>query len=233
MGNLFLQIIERPLLNLTMLLYGTIGFADLGLAIVLMTIVVRLVLLPLSLRTARTQREMGKLAPELERIKEKHKGDTAAQSEAVMKLYKEHNVNPLAGCLPLLIQIPLLLGLYRVFILLIKPEALTLLYSFIPHPGSISNLAFGFLDISTPSRILALVAGLLQFALGRMMSSSQQGAPAAAAAMNKQMMYLLPVIIVVIGWSLPAGLSLYWAVTTLFSVGEQLYIRRASGILPA
>ena len=78
-----------------------------------------------------------------------------------------------------------------------------------------------------PSRILAVVAGLLQFILGRMMSASQQGAPAAAAAMNRQMMYLLPVIIIVIGWSLPAGLSLYWAVTTLFSIGEQLYIRRA------
>ena len=233
MGNLFLQLIERPLLNLTILLYGTVGFADLGVAIILMTVIVRLVLMPLSIRTARTQRAMSRLAPELERLKEKHKGDTAAQSEAVMNLYRENKVSPLAGCLPLLIQLPLLLGLYRVFILVIKPQALTLLYSFVPHPGSINHLLLGILDISMPSRILAVVAGLLQFVLGRMMSASQQGAPAAAAAMNRQMMYLLPAIIIVIGWSLPAGLSLYWAVTTLFSIGEQLYIRRASGILPA
>ena len=233
MGNLFLQIIERPLLNLTILLYGTVGFADLGIAIILMTIVVRLVLMPLSVRTARAQRAMGLLAPELERVKSAHKGDTAAQSEAVMKLYKQNGVNPLAGCLPLLIQIPLLLGLYRVFILVIKPQALTLLYSFIPHPGSINHLLLGFLDIAMPSRTLAVVAGLFQFALGRITSSSPQGVPNAAAAMNKQMMYLLPAIIIVIGWSLPAGLSLYWAITTLFSIGEQLYIRRASGILPA
>ena len=233
MGNLFLQLIERPLLNLTILLYGTIGFADLGVAIILMTIIVRLILMPLSIRTARTQRAMSRLAPELERLKEKHKGDTTAQSEAVMNLYREHKVSPLAGCLPLLIQLPLLLGLYRVFMLVIKPQALSLLYSFVPHPSSINHLLLGLLDISMPSRILAVVAGLLQFILGRMMSASQQGAPAAAAAMNRQMMYLLPVIIIVIGWSLPAGLSLYWAVTTLFSIGEQLYIRRASGILPA
>ncbi len=233
MGNLFVQVIERPLLNLTVFLYGTIGFADLGLAIILMTIVVRLALLPLSLKTARAQRSMNRLAPELERIKQLHKGDTSAQSEAVMKLYREHHVNPLAGCLPLFIQLPLLLGLYRVFILVIKPEALNLLYSFIPHPGSINHLLLGLLDVALPSRVLAIVAGVAQFFLGWMMSGPQQAAPAAAAAMNKQMMYILPAIIVVIGWSLPAGLSLYWVVTTLFSIGEQLYIRRASGILPA
>lgn len=233
MGNIFVQLIERPLLNLTILLYGTIGLADLGLSIILMTIVVRLALLPLSLKTARAQRAMNKLAPELERIKAQHKNDNAAQSEAVMKLYKDNGVNPLAGCLPLFIQLPLLIGLYRVFILVIKPQALTLLYSFVPHPATINHLILGLLDISTPSRVLALVAGALQFALGRLMSATQQGAPAAAAAMNKQMMYLLPVIIIVIGWSLPAGLSLYWGITTLFSIGEQLYIRRSSGILPA
>lgn len=233
MGNLFVQIIERPLLNLTVFLYGTVGFADLGVAIVLMTIVVRLALLPLSLKTARAQRTMNKLAPELERIKERHKGNTSAQSEEVMKLYKEHKINPLSGCLPLFIQLPLLLGLYRVFILVIKPEALAMLYSFVPHPGSINHLLLGLLDVAMPSRILAVIAGLSQFFLGWMMSGTQQGAPAAAAAMNKQMMYILPIIIIVIGWSLPAGLSLYWVVTTLFSIGEQLYIRRASGILPA
>ena len=233
MVNLFIQVIERPLLNLMVFLYGTVGFADLGISIILMTILVRLALMPLSLRTARAQRAMAKLGPELERIKERHKGDNAAQSEAVMQLYKQHNINPLSGCLPLFIQIPLLLGLYRVFIRIISPQALALLYSFVPHPGSINHLMLGLLDIAMPSRILAVIAGVLQFGLGRITMVATQGGPAAAAAMNRQMMYLLPAIIIVIGWSLPAGLSLYWGVTTLFSIGEQLYIRRTSGILPA
>jgi YidC/Oxa1 family membrane protein insertase len=223
---MFTEVIIRPLLNLTVSIYGTVGFADFGLTVILVTLVVRLAVLPFSLKTARSQREMAKLAPQLEQIKVQHKGNMQAQSEATMRLYKEHGVNPLAGCLPLLIQLPILFGMYRVFLDIFKPETLNLLYGFVPNPGTINQVAFGVLDISTASPILAVLAGAIQFIQARM-TQQMAGSKSPTASMNKQMMYILPAMIVVIGWSLPAGLPLYWIVTTLVSIGEQLHVRRS------
>lgn len=222
---MFTTFITQPLLNVALLLYGTVGMGDLGFTIILMTVLVRVVILPLSLKAARSQRAMAQLAPEMERIKEQHKGDMNAQSAAVMGLYKERGVSPLSGCLPLLIQFPLLIGLYRVFLDIFKPESLQLLYAWVPHPEAINTIAFGFLNVSEPGRVLAAVAGALQFLQARMSLTSQPQTQQ-TAAMAKQMMYVLPLIVVVIGWRLPAGLTLYWIATTLFSIGEQLYLKR-------
>ncbi len=230
MSSLFSLFIYKPILNLTVVLYATIGFHDLGIAIIAMTILVRAALLPLSIRTARSQKAMAELAPHIEKLKETHKGNTTAQSEAVMALYREKGVSPLAGCLPLLIQLPILIGVYQVFLKIFRPETLNLLYSFIPHPGEISHIMLGLLDISAPSPVLAVIAGAAQFFQARA-AMAQQAASPQAAAIGKQMMYMLPVMIVVISWSLPAGLALYWITTSLWSIGEQLYLRRSSGIL--
>ncbi len=224
MGNIFSQLIYRPILSLTMLLYGVLPFDDLGVAIILMTIAIRLLFLPLSLKTARSQKVMADLAPELERVKQQHP-DKAAQSEAVMKLYKDRGVNPLAGCLPLLLQLPILIGMYRVFLDIFKPESLTKLYAFVPNPGVVNHLFLGLMDISKASPAFAILAGVLQFFQAKVAAGNQpQTGP--SAALNKQMAYLFPVMIIVISWNLPAGLALYWIVTTIFSIGEQLYLRR-------
>jgi YidC/Oxa1 family membrane protein insertase len=230
MGNVFTAIIYQPILNLTVFLYGTIGFGDLGVAIIAMTVVVRAVLFPLSMKTARSQRAMAQLAPEIEKLKQEHKGNTTAQSEAVMKLYKEKGVSPLAGCLPLLLQLPILIGVYRVFLNIFKPDTLQLLYEFIPHPGTINHVMVGLLDISKSNPALAILAGVTQFFQAKASMANQPATPQ-TAALNQQMMYLLPVMIVVISWNLPAGLALYWIATSLWSIGEQLYLRRSSGIL--
>ena len=145
-----------------------------------------------------------------------------------MKLYREKGINPLGGCLPLLIQLPVIFGMYRVFLNIFKTENLTLLYSFVPHPATINHLFLGVMDISMPSHIFALAAGLLQFFQVKLstpaLATGHAGQP--MAGMNKQMMYLFPVMIIVISWNFPAGLALYWITTTLFSIGEQLYLRR-------
>lgn len=225
MTSIFTTIIYQPILNLTIFLYGTIGFGDLGIAIIVMTMLVRAALLPLSLKMARSQKAMAELAPHVEKIKVQHQGNTTAQSEAVMKLYKESGVNPLMGCLPLLLQLPILIGVYRVFLNIFKPETLALLYGFIPHPGTINHFFFGLLDISKGNPVLAVLAGAAQFLQAKSIATNQPQA-GQAAAMNRQMTYLLPAMIIVIGWSLPAGLAIYWIVTSLWSVGEQLYLRR-------
>lgn len=225
MGNLFSEIISRPILNLTVFFYQTIGFRDLGLAIIGITIFIRLLLLPLSLRAARSQKALAELAPQIDVIKEKHKGNTTAQSEAVMALYREKKVNPLAGCLPLLLQFPILFGMYQVFLNIFKPETLNQLYSFIPHPNSVNTIFLGLIDVSAANHLLAILAGVFQFFQAKLAIATQPQTPQ-TAALNTQMVYFLPIMIIVIGWSLPAGLALYWCTTTLFSIGEQLYLRR-------
>jgi YidC/Oxa1 family membrane protein insertase len=225
MSSLFSEIIYRPILNLTVFIYNTVGLGDLGLSIIIITVAIRLLFSPLSLKAARSQKQLAELSPEVEKIKAKHPGDTNAQSQAIMALYKERNISPLAGCLPLLVQFPILIGLYRVFLNIYKPESLTNLYSFISHPVSISATLLGVINIGQPNHIFAVLAGVAQFFQAKL-STVTQGQTGQAAALNKQMLYMFPVIIIVISWNLPAGLALYWIITTVFSVGEQLYLKR-------
>jgi YidC/Oxa1 family membrane protein insertase len=226
MISLFTLLIYKPILNVTVALYAMFGLNDLGVAIICMTVLIRTLLFPLSIKTARSQKAMAELAPQIEKIKEIHKGNTTAQSEAVMALYKEKGVNPLAGCLPLLIQLPILIGVYQVFLKIFEPATLDLLYSFIPHPESIAHITLGVFDISASNPALAILAGVAQFFQAKISMASQAASPQ-AAAIGKQMMYMLPVMIIVISWNLPAGLALYWIVTSLWSIGEQLYLQRA------
>lgn len=222
---MFTELIYRPLLNLTVFLYQTVGVHDLGIAIVIITVLVRLILLPMSLKTARSQKAMAELAPEIEQLKKTHKENTPAQSEAIMKLYRDRGVNPLGGCLPLVIQLPILIGMYRVFLHIFDPASLNLLYAFVSNPGAINTHTLGILDISIRNPYLAVITGIAQFVQAKM-SLSGRTSKSPADAMSAQMMYILPVMIVVISWNLPAGLALYWLTTTTFSIGEQLYLRR-------
>ena len=209
-------------------LQGLIPGGDLGLTIIILTVAIRALFAPLSLKTIKSQQSLKELAPKIEEIKTKFKNDTAAQSAAIMKLYKENNVNPLAGCLPLLIQLPILIALYQVFIKGITQESLTLLYGFVSAPEVIQHNFLGFFDITTRSRLLTLVAGGLQFMQSKQSMGLQSGAGSnkEMAALSKQMLYFFPIMIIIIGWNLPAGLILYWITTTVFSVGEQYYLRK-------
>ena len=201
-------------------------------SIVIMTIIIKGASLPLSLKTLRSQRDMAALAPELERIKAQLKDDKAAQGQAMMELYKKNKINPLAGCLPLLVQIPVLLGLYRVFLNVFKPESLESLYSFVPNPGDLETVTLGILDLGQRSIFLAITAGAMQFIHAKYAQPKEQVGQ--AAMISKQMLYFFPLMIIVISWNLPAGLALYWVVSTLMSIGEQWYSKRTHhGIVSA
>ncbi|HEY4474316.1 MAG TPA: YidC/Oxa1 family membrane protein insertase, partial [Candidatus Paceibacterota bacterium] len=149
------------------------------------------------------------------------------QSAEIMKLYKDHNINPLAGCLPILIQLPILIALYQAFIAGLKPENLGLLYGFISNPGVVNKISLGFLDITSKMPFLAVFAGGAQFLQAWVTKAQNQGSNLnkEMAALNSQMLYFFPIMIIVIGWNLPAGLVLYWITTTFFSILEQLYIK--------
>ncbi len=225
---MYQEFIYRPLFNLTVAIYNTLPVADLGLAIITMTVIIRLALSPLSRRALVLQRKMSLLTPRMNEIREKFKSDQRAQSEALTQLYKQEGINPLWGCVPLLIQIPIIFALYRVFSAVSKGGDLNLLYSFISNPIHISATFLHIVDLSQPSHVLAILAGALQFMQARQTIQKPQGPSTGgiAEAMNTQMLYFFPAMIIIISWRFPAGLSLYWVTTTAFSIVEQLYIRK-------
>ncbi len=238
MANLFQIIFYQPILNLLVFLYNTVSFQDLGVAIVLLTIIIKVVLLPFSKQSIKAQKSMQDIQPKIDEVKKKYKDNKEEMGKALMNLYKENKVNPFSSCLPMLIQLPFLWAVFRVF----RDDPgkhLDLVYSFLARfkPETIETISFGFLDLSKPNIVLALLAGLAQFWQAKHMMNrrkankniqavSEVGGKEEnmATIMNKQMLYFMPIITVVIGVSLPGGLTLYWFLTTLLTALQQIYV---------
>src|SRR3989338_9031682 len=162
MSNIFHEALYRPLFNLLIGIYNSIPGQDLAIAIILLTLIVKIVLSPLSVKMFKSQKAMSAIQPKIKELKEKHKGDKQAFAQAQMGLFKEHNVNPLGGCLPILIQLPIIWVLYRVFINGLKPGSLGELYSFVYNPGVINTIGIGFLELAKASPVLAILTGAVQ-----------------------------------------------------------------------
>lgn len=228
MAQFFTVIFYQPILSLLIFLYNTVSFQDLGVAIILLTAVIKLIFWPLGKSSIKSQKALQDLQPKLEELKKKHVGDKVGLSRATMDLYKENKVNPFSSCLPLLVQLPFLIAVYRVFRDGVSNK-LDLVYSFIGRPENVNIISFGFLNLAKPNVYLAILAGLAQFWQAKMMmtkkpvvktpGSKDEGM---AAIMNKQMLYFMPAITVFIGLSLPGGLTLYWFVYTLFTALQQV-----------
>lgn len=225
--NLFHTVFYQPIFNLLVYIYNIIPGHDLGVAIILLTLLVRLVLYPLSKKSIQYQKELQEINPEIEKLKEKYKDDKEKMGPELMKLYKEKKVNPFSSCLPMLIQLPFLFAIYRVFWNGLKDESsMNALYSFVQNPGTLDTMAFGFFDLSAPSILLAIMAGAAQFWQSKMLMGKKKGAAPASGmgAMGNQMIYMMPIITIVIGSRFPAGLTFYWLLTTLFSVAQQYIV---------
>jgi len=223
---LYNSIIYYPLLNLLVFFYNIIPGHDIGVVIILLTLLIRVALAPSFHKSLKSQSAMNALQPKLTELREKHKDNKEAQAKAMMDLYKEHKINPLSSCLPLLVQLPILIALYQVFSKALSNH-LSGLYSFVANPGTIDPKFLGLMDLSKPSIVLGVIAGLAQFWQSKlMMPKSSAGQDTTAKIMSMQTTYVLPIISVVIAIKLPAGLPLYWIVTTLFAVAQQYYIMR-------
>ena len=229
MADFFRLIFIQPMFNLLVGLTNVLPGSDLGLAIIVLTIGVRCIFLPLTLRAHKSQKALSELQPLIKAVQDKHKGDQQKIGKEMMDLYKKHGVNPLSGCLPLLIQLPVVIALYRALLWSFQSDKLNTLYSFVHNPGVVPHIAFGFLDLSQKSPSLAVLAGGLQFIHSRiaMRSQSVTDPKSPTAQMSRQMMFMLPVMILFISWSLPAGLALYIVVSTLFSLFEHWLSRRS------
>lgn len=222
-------ILYQPLFNALMLLVFIIPGHSVGWAIIVLTIIIRIILLPSSLNALRQQKRMQELQPEIQAIQNKYKDDKTKLAEELTKFYRTNKINPLGSCLPLLIQLPILIILYYVFINGLDTSRFDLLYSWMPRPDTVQTLFFG-LDLGKPDRwILPILAGALQFVQAwQIMPKTKPAGDGKqnqmAQMMSKQMMYLMPVFTVFIAGKLPAALPLYWIVTTLFAIGQQWWV---------
>lgn len=227
------KILYAPLLNILVLLYVYIPGQDLGLAIIAITLLVRAVLHPSYRTTLKAQRDMQRIQPYIEKIKIELKDDPKRQSEEMMKLYKEHKVNPLGSCLPLIIQLPIVLALYRVFIAGLDTKSLAYLYSWFPnvpeqlHTNFLSFLGNSHLVVDLTSRniYLAIIAGVAQLlqtiiTMRRTTTTSTNK----TSSFANQFMYVFPIMTFGLALTLPSALSLYWATTTLVMTLEQLWV---------
>ena len=230
LSSLFHSILYKPIFNLFVGLYNLIPGHDIGLVIIVITIIIRVIVYPLTAKSIKAQKSVQDLQPKIEAIKKEYASDQKKQAEMLMQVYKENKVNPFASCLPLLIQLPILIALYMVMRdVLMADKFAAELYSFVANPLKINAISFGFIDMSKSNYVLAILAGAAQFwqAKGMLMQKPPKDAgPGAkdegmAATMNKQMLYVMPVMTVVIGFSLPAGLALYWFFSTLLTVAQQ------------
>lgn len=233
MIEIYNLILFNPLLNLMIYLYDLVG--DFGVAIIIVTVIVRLLLVPLSVKSIKSQKAMQHLQPKMNEIKNKHKDNKEEQTKALMDFYKENKINPLSSCLPMLIQLPIIFALYRVFREGLSEESFNHLYSFVALPEVINPNFLGIINMSEANVVLAVLAGALQFVQAKMLmpkvKKNQQGKGMMgdiSGMMSKQMTYFMPVMTVFIAISLPSGLALYWVATTLFTIGQQYLIMRSS-----
>jgi YidC/Oxa1 family membrane protein insertase len=247
MGNIFHTVLYEPLLNALLFLVKIIPGHDLGIAIILFTIIIRLILYIPSLSSIKQQRQMQEIQPKLNALKAKYKDNREELGRQTMQFYKENKVNPFSSCLPLLIQLPILYALFQVFFNGVKvdPNTHILVQSEISNlygslqnyfsANSLNTMFLGFVDLTkTGNWILALLAGGAQYLQSKMLMSKNppKNMPGAkdesmAAATSRTMTYFLPLMIVFFSYRFPTGLALYWFVTTLFAIAQQyIYLKK-------
>jgi len=244
----FLSIIfYEPIFNALMLIYH--GVHDYGLAIIILTIIVRFALVPLTFQQLRSSKVMQELQPKLKELQRRYANDKERLMREQMALYREHKYNPVSGCLPLLIQLPFLYGLFYALRNVFQPGMTVAklneqIYPFLPKLSALPSTYlnwFAFLPgsphlnlaVSDPTHILPIIAALATFVQMRMAQPRQnRSSKDTQTAVMSQMSYIMPLVTGFFAWTFPAGLALYWTVSTLFTMTQQYFIT-GWGSLPA
>jgi len=229
MKQFFFTILYQPFYNLLIFIAWLIPGHSVGWAIIALTVIIRLALLPSSVKTAYFQVKNMELQPKVNKIKAEIK-DSVEQNKAIMELYKQEGHSPFGSCLPTLIQLPILIVLFSVFKSGLNLTGYKDLYGFTMRPETVNTMFAGF-DITQPDPwVLPIVAGVLQMFLSLMTmpkkdkNEVKSTEPDPMAMMSKQMIFFAPLITVFFGRTMPAALVIYWIVTTIFSIGQQYYV---------
>ena len=238
-----MQFFTDSFFEILLFLYQLTG--NLGSAIIALTLLIRLVLVPLTLPSLKAREKITKIQPELNKLKNKHGKNKQALQKAQLELYQKYNVNPLAGCIPQLVQLAVLIFLYRSLISFLGQDVIN---------GSTVNPSFLWWDLTAPDSkyVLPVIAGVSQFILSLMISpggeirdivpnkakskkvqqenKKEENMAGMAASMQQQMLFLMPNMTVFIAARFPSGLTVYWVITTLFSIGQQYVVSGLGGL---
>jgi YidC/Oxa1 family membrane protein insertase len=227
-----------PIYNALVFFIDSVRGGDVGIAIILTVILVKLILLPVSLKAARTQLAMRELEPELQHIKEKYKDAREEQARKTMELFGKYKVNPFSSVVLLFIQIPIVIALYFAVSKgggVPLPHINTaLLYSFIPSPSEASMLFLGVIDIALKSLPLAVLAGATQFihthlSLPTLAPRDPKKEPSFkddfSRSMQLQMRYVMPLIIFMVAYTISATIALYFTISNLMAIGQEFIVR--------
>lgn len=235
-SSFFKTVFYQPLYNGLIYLMDVLPFFDAGVIVILFTIIVKLIMFPLSVKATKAQIEMKEIEKDLQYIKEQYP-DKQIQTQKTIELYKEKNINPFAGFLVLLIQLPIIIALYQIFLKSGLPSInLELLYSFVSAPLSIQMNFLGLIDIAGKSVVLAVLAGVstyIQIAYATPVPRKDgdiKNKPSmqedVMKMMQTQMKYVFPILVTFISWSVSAAVSIYWITSNIFTIGQELYIRK-------
>ncbi len=230
-GNLFHLIFYKPLYNALVFLVGIIPFHDVGLAVIVLTLIVQFIIFPFRHKSVITQRKMREIEPEIKKIKEQFKKDTQEQTKRTMALYRSHGISPFSGFFMLIIQLPVFIALYKLFSAGIKFNTSDL-YSFITLTDTIHTKFLGLVDISSSNYVLAFLAGLTQFfqmqlALPKIKKAdSQTGSfqENLSRSMSIQAKYIMPIFIFFIALKFSSGIALYWTTMNIFAIVHEAII---------
>src|SRR3989344_827661 len=232
----FSAFIYDPLYNGLTYLVDIVPTHDIGIAVIILTIVVKLILFPLSRQAIRTQAAMRAIAPDVEEIKVRLKNKQEEQAREIFALYKQRGVRPFSSFLLILVQFPILFGLYWVFMKAGFPHVdASLLYSFVPFPDSVNMRFLGLIDMRGHSLLLAALTGITQYvytrlSMGPRKPAVKEGSPSFSGDMARsfdlQARYVLPLIFTGIAYTLAAALPLYWTSSNLFMILQEIAMGR-------
>lgn len=229
--TIFIQPFYNILVFITNFFHGYIAWG-----VIILTILIKILLFPLAKKAFKAQIAQKKLAPELEKIR-KEFPDKQVQAQKTMELYKETGSNPFSGCLPILIQLPIIIGIYQVFFRGIESQ-LHLLYPFIKEPGVIIYQFFG-INLQIKSILLAVLAGLTQYIQIKLSPTMQNTASVdesdsqavMMASMNSSMKYTMPVMMGFISFTLPGAIALYFIITNIATLIQEFILKKTTNNL--
>ncbi len=235
-STFFKAVFYQPLYNGLIYLMDILPFFDAGVIVILFTIIVKLIMFPLSIKATKAQIEMKDIEKDLKKIKEQYP-DKQVQTQKTIELYKEKNINPFAGFFVLLLQLPIIIALYQIFLKSGLPVInLELLYSFVSAPLSINMSFLGLIDIAGKSIMLAVIAGIstyfqIAYATPPVDKNTDPNSKPTMQEdvmkmMQTQMKYGFPILVTFISWSVSAAVSIYWITSNIFTIGQELYIRK-------
>ncbi len=235
MKELFETLLYHPFFNLLIFFYSILPVHDLGIAIILLTILVKALLWPISWQQLKAQKSLQELQPKIKALQQQFKDDKQALGMAQMQLFSEHKVNPLTSCLPSLVQIPFLIALFYTFINGLKEHDFSILYPFIQQPQVLQEAFLGTFSLTASHNIfLAVLVGAAQFVQAWMLLPKTQSHVKGSkdedmtAMMNKQMTYMMPVMTGYFSYIFPSGLGVYWLTHSLLSIIQQWFFVRAT-----